>query len=346
MPRPPLFMLAALLPLFAAPVAAASFSCDKATTPFEHAICDDPMLSRADEVLAKSFATALGGLTPASEALLRADQKMWLDYAQNSCTPDAQPPGKRAYDEMGASCLVERFQTRSTALEQSRMRDGHRFLIKGIYGAIPDPDAVDDPDSNWKVASHEMSFPLLDADDDWAEKFNDYVYARADGLSQVMIDPDTGDYNAFTNTSTRLGVAEIAGENRITLELWSYWYGHGAAHGNYTRSYLHYFRPEDREVEAGDVFAGADWQDVLRDAAWAQLQAEHGDWLQVSDAGEIAEIVIDPTRWSFVSDYGLIIQFQPYEVSAYAYGAPTITIAWTALEDIKAETQDAVRYGW
>lgn len=346
--RAPLALLLAalLLPLAALPAAAASFSCAKATTPFEHAICDNPELSRADEILAKSFATALGGLTAESVELMRADQRMWLDFAQNACTPDAAPPGKRPYDEMGVACLTEKLQSRSKALEESRMRDGHRFLVKGIYGAIPDPDEVDNPDSYWKVASHQLMFPLLDSDDPWAEKFNDYVYARADGLSQAMIDPDTGTYQASADTDSSLTVAETAGQNRITLDYSNYWFGHGAAHGNWSKTYIHYYVPEDREVVAEDIFAGKDWKQQLLAAAWAQLQAEHGAWLQVENPEDIADIVVDPTRWSFASDYGLVIQFQPYEVSAYAYGAPTITVPWEVLEDIKAETQDAVRYGW
>jgi hypothetical protein len=99
-------------------------------------------------------------------------------------------------------------------------------------------------------------------------------------------------------------------------------------------------------VAAGDVFAGADWQQQLLAGAWAQLQVEHGPWLQIEDPEDIAETVIDPSRWSFASDYGLVIQFQPYEVAAYAYGAPTITVPWSVLEDIKAEGQDAVLHGW
>lgn len=37
---------------------------------------------------------------------------------------------------------------------------------------------------------------------------------------------------------------------------------------------------------------------------------------------------------------------QPYEVSSYAYGAPTITIPWAKLDAIKAATQGDVRYGF
>ena len=48
----------------------------------------------------------------------------------------------------------------------------------------------------------------------------------------------------------------------------------------------------------------------------------------VDDAESIADIIIEPSRWSFENEYGLTIQFEPYEVAAYAYGAPTITIPW------------------
>ncbi len=328
------------------PVAAASFDCAKAATPFEHAVCDVPDLSRADEVLAKSFATALGGLTKASVAAMRADQRNWLDYAQRACTDDAEPPGTRAYDEKGAACLVEKLGARSKALEQSRMRDGHRFYIQGSYGALPDPDEAADPDSYWKVASHELVFPLLDGDDPLAGKFNAFVQAQADELAKGALDADTGEYSATANTATTLSVDELAGENRITLEQFTYWYGHGAAHGNWSTTYVHYLVPQDRALVAEDVFAGADWQQQLLAGAWGQLQAEHGEWLQIEDPEDIADIVTDPSRWSFSSDYGLVIQFQPYEVAAYAYGAPTVTVPWSVLEDHKADTQDSVRYGW
>ena len=60
----------------------------------------------------------------------------------------------------------------------------------------------------------------------------------------------------------------------------------------------------------------------------------------------IADSVIDPERWVLSDPYGLVIQFQPYEVAAYAYGAPTARVSWEALEDYLAEGADSVRYGW
>ena len=64
-------------------VEAASFDCGAAATPFEHAICDSEELSRSDEVLAKAFDTALGGLTKAASGALREDQRASLPASRH-----------------------------------------------------------------------------------------------------------------------------------------------------------------------------------------------------------------------------------------------------------------------
>ena len=328
---------------------AASFDCSKAATPFEHAICDIPELSAADDLLAKSFATATGGLTKDAVVLMRGDQRQWLDYAQRACTDNAEPLTRGRYDDNGGSCLVEKFNTRSRALEESRMIGGHRFYIQAVYGTLPDPNEASNPDSYWKVASHELVMPQLDGDDPLSGPFNSFIAEQAANQSDILSlsgGAELDDLDPSSDTSVIIKVKELGGTNRITMEVSTYWYGHGAAHGNWSISYLHYLADKDRGIMATDIFAGDDWAGTLVDAAWAQLQAEHAEWLQVETAGDIAEIVVEPSRWDLSNDYGLTIQFQPYEVSAYAYGAPTITIPWEKLDAIKAETQDEVRYGY
>lgn len=337
------------LTVLASPSTAASFDCAKAETPFEKAICSNDALSLADETMAKSFATATGGLTKSSVSVMRADQRNWLDFAQRSCTDDAKPLASGQYDDDASACLVDIFKARSTALENSRMQGGHRFFLKSVYGALPDPNEADNAESYWKVATHEAVVPQIDTDDPLAGAFNSWVMEKAAGMSDTLALNDGGDVaslDSSANTSLTIRVKELGGNHRITLDVETYWFGHGAAHGNYGISYLHYYVPEQREIVGSDIFAGDDWQTVLATAAWEQLQVEHKEWLQVENQSDIAEIVIDPTRWDLNDDYGLVIQFEPYEVSAYAYGAPTVTIPWAELDAIKAETQDDMRYGW
>jgi uncharacterized protein YecT (DUF1311 family) len=343
-----LLVASLVLGLFAGPATAASFDCAQASTPFEDAICDTPDLSRADEILAKAFATAVGGLSKPSADAMREGQRNWLAYAQRVCTADAKPLDRGRYNEQGATCLVGKFNERIDDLEQSRMLDGHRFLITSAYATIPDPDEVANADSYYKLAAHELVLPQLDSDDPIAEQFNAFVMQEAgvgSDLMAVLEKGDTSELDPRIDNSVKFDIKETGGANRITLVQDSYYFGHGAAHGGAIVTYLHYLVKQDRALEASDIFAGADWEKTLVDLAWAQVQAEHGEWMMISSGDDIAAMVVDPTRWDFSDVYGLVIQFNQYEISAYAYGTPTITIPWNKLEAIAAENQGSMLYG-
>lgn len=334
-----------LLALLVAPQAnAASFACSKATTPFEHAICDNPALSAADEVLAKGFATATGGLTKPAVTAMRADQRNWLDFAAKSCTDNGELLADGAqYNSDQVDCLTAAFTSRMGTLEGSRMLGGHRFALSSRYATLPDPDAANDPDYYWKVATHALSFPQLDADDALAAKFNAFVEGAAAEQSSLLASGGDIDLDAQSDTDVAITVATVS-DNRITLAARTYWFGHGAAHGNSGLSYLHYLPQQQRALEASDVFTGEGWQQKLLDLSVAELKKEHGDNLMLDKPEDIAAAVADPSRWSFDSDYGLTIQFQQYEVAAYAYGMPTILIPWESLAELTAPDVDAVRY--
>lgn len=319
------------------PAAAASFDCSKASTPFEHAICDDPDLSAADERLAKSFATAIGGLSDTALAAVRTDQRAWLDFAQNACSPDAKALTRGRYDEDGMSCLGNLFRSRSSILEDSRMINGMRFYPRARFAAMPDPDA--NADSAWAVAQHELSYVQLDSTEPFAKDFNAYVEAEALKLSNIFGaqgGSTDAQEDASSDTSNSINVAE-ASSGQIDLNVSTYWYGHGAAHGNWSKTYLHYLVGEDRALVAKDIFTGKRWQSALLDLAVEALKAEHGDALMLDDTKYIADSVIDPERWDLSDPYSLILQFQPYEVAAYAYGAPTARISWEKLQGYRAE---------
>ncbi|PXA98194.1 hypothetical protein DMC47_09820 [Nostoc sp. 3335mG] len=339
------FLVALLLIGVGVPAQAASFDCGKAATPFEKAICADPDLSKADERLAKTYSTAIGGLSEAAIGALRADQRQWLDFARRACTEDAQPMSSGSYDEMGMRCLRGLFSTRSAQLETSRMIGGLRFYPRAAFATLPDPEA--EPDSAWAVASHELSYVQLDADADIADKFNAFVEAEAVRLSDmygevkgtVAMDPDPG-----SDTSNSIAVQDVSGQTRITLDVGTYWYGHGAAHGNWTQTYLHYLPREGRALAARDIFGRKGWQKALLDLTVEALNSQHDpEMLMIEDTSYIADAVTDPSRWDLSDPYSLIVQFQPYEVAAYAYGAPTARVSWEALADYLAEGNESYR---
>ncbi|GLQ57099.1 DUF3298 domain-containing protein [Devosia nitrariae] len=314
--------------------AAASFDCAKAATVMEETICDVPDLSKADEVLDVAYATAIGGLSKSAVNEMRQGQRDWLDFAGYVCIKEAPDD---TLEERG-TCLLDLYNQRISTLEDSRMLGGRRFYLHTAYGAAPDPEA--EPGSYWQVAQHALAFPMIDGEDDVAKGFNDMMGVY---FAEWVLDGESDDFDSSSDITMSASVETVL-PARITVKLDNFWYGHGAAHGNYGVSYLHYLPAENRQMIAQDLFAGSDWQKTLLDLTVAALKSEHGDALFDGFEDDIAEIVTNPERWIF-GDYGLSIQFQPYEVSAYAYGAPTATVKWENLDGLLSESGQTLRWG-
>ena len=49
-----------------------------------------------------------------------------------------------------------------------------------------------------------------------------------------------------------------------------------------------------------------------------------------------AGMAADPGRWDFSAE-GLIVNFNPYDVAAYAVGPVAVTVPWNAITDLLAE---------
>lgn len=303
---------------------AASFDCKKASTPFETAICSHPDLSAKDETLSVAYLTAIGGLSKPALGKMQASQKTWLDYAQKACSEDAKVFSSTLTDDQ-AQCLVGQFDNRIRRLEQSRMWDGMRFYIEDRLSVIPDTTA--EPDAYTKVSTFEAVVPRIDGNGELAKAFADFVETQTPGL---------GGEQDETSDVTRTVSVEKVTSAFIEIGINDYWYGHGAAHGNYSVSYAHFLRDKMRPLEASDIFAKEGWETRLGELALAALDAgvEGGIWDDSRE--EAAKAAADVSRWQ-LSWEGLTITYQPYEVTAYAAGAPTITIPWAQLTDDLAE---------
>ncbi|UYN98330.1 MAG: DUF1311 domain-containing protein [Devosia sp.] len=326
---------------------AASFDCTRATTPFERAICDNADLSAADDRLALTYETALGGLSEPAREQMRGDQRRWLAFAQQACSPGARPLSSGAYSEAGLSCLIDVFSDRSRVLETSRIIDGYRYYPTSRYAALPDPYEAANPESYWPVARHEVSYPQLDGTVPFHAAFNDFVAEKSYALSDIPADSgDPGAVDETSDTYVSMGVSDTSTGRRITLDVTTYWYGHGAAHGNGMTFFLHWLSDEEREVVATDIFDKPGWEGALLKKVTAALRAQHGSFLMLDDPQDIAEVVINPERWDLSDPYDLVVTFGPYEVAAYAYGSPTARIAWDDLAELTADGADGVRYGY
>lgn len=326
-------LVPAMALVLSAPAQAASFDCARASTEVEKAICANPELSRSDEVLARAYATALGGLSDEAKAAMQAGQREWLGFAALACTTDARPFTMALTDEQ-QGCLNSVYRSRISDLAQSRMEGDWRVYPRTSYSLIDDPD----PDVYQGVATKQVSSPRIDEGSTIANAFNTLM-DEADAAAQP--DPRSEDYpTADTMEATSI---KSVGSHRISLAIDSYWMGHGAAHGNYAITYAHYLTEKRRMLEAGDLFTGEGWEEALGRMALEELDrtVEGGIWEE--SRGDVPAAAADPSRWN-LGDDGLEITFQPYEVTAYAAGAPTVTIGWDKLADYLAPDYTDILY--
>ena len=330
-------LLAFMLAIFMAPVAAqaASFDCAKASSPFEKAICSDPALSAQDEVLSVAYKTATGGLSKAASDVMLKGQRDWLGFLDKVCADDMLPGQEKLEDER-VSCLSSQYMTRIRALEGSRMLGGLRIYQSDTYWAAPDPEG----ESYYRVATATTTAPLIDGTGKEAKAFNAMIAAETADAVKGMGEEDASRTSSDTDLS--LAVTNV-NDARIDVEVTSYWFGHGAAHGNYGITYLHFLRGEGRKLVADDLFAGKSWNQNLADLTLKRLKEDRGELLWDIDAAWLKEAVADPARWKF-DDGGLVIQFQPYEVGSYAEGAITALIPWMQLQDDLSEAGTSLTY--
>lgn len=327
--------------LIAVPAAAASFDCAKASTPFEEAICSDDALSLQDEVLAQAYATALGGLSKAAADEVKAAQRAWLGYAQRQCSDDAEPIATPYTDEQ-KQCLGSFLRFRVQDLEASRMLGGFRFYPIDRYLIEPDTEAQ--PDDFNKVADKQYQIVKIDRGDEIAAAFNEAIDTMMGGqgnffepgTTEIAAGDVTSDYDIGTT------VSDVT-SNRISLRTNEYWYGHGAAHGNYFITNRHFLIKEKRLLEASDIFEGEGWQETLGQLALDAIKAKLGEDYFAGSDEDVKAIAIDPLRWDF-SEAGLVIQFNIYEVTAYAMGAPQVTIPWSELSGITTGRGEEIAY--
>jgi len=327
-----------------APAMAASFDCAKAQTSVERAVCADTELSGRDGVLAKAYATATGGLSAPALETMRQSQRQWLTYLGRVCTRTAQPQAED-YDLEGIECLRGAYDERIAGLEHSRMLGGLRFYPIDAFAVLKDPQA--EPDDLWQVATKAFRTLNIDGTDREAEAFNAFIAERT-STSRTALgfgeEPTESEAPGSTDESYLLSLDAVT-PARITLALDTFWYGHGAAHGNFTLSHLHFLRTEGRGLAAEDIFSGAGWQDALKTSVVAEIERTLADGLIVENFDDIDPTITNPDSWSF-SETGLTVQFQPYEITAYAAGAPTVTIPWSELADYLSDAAPAITGGY
>lgn len=307
----------------------ASFDCAKAGSALEHAVCADAELSQLDEKIATAYAGVLEGLSASAQDQVRAGQKSWLAYAARACTDDGVPL-KGAYDTDGVGCLTGLYRDRLDRLDARFSAGGLRFYPVDLYGVLPDPMAASD---SWnKIATKELLSLRLDGFDPLAQKFNAFMDKIDQPVRKDMPGVAGADPDGTSDLWTRIDLASVL-STRISLSEADSFYGHGAAHPNYYKIYHHYLRAQNRPMRADDLFADPPgFAKKLTPRVIAILKASYGADVIWTDLEGLDKTIGDPEHWDFLPE-GLGIQFEPYEVTAYAYGAPVLVVPWATVSE-------------
>ncbi len=329
------YVAIALLLLVAPLAPAASFDCTKAHTVRETTVCSSPALSALDGDLARDYAAARSQLTPASGALVQADQRDWLAWIDKVCPPNNPAVGKLA------DCFTQNYKTRIDELTKGVQRqNGQLFFTRAHFVFVPGkPSAAGDqrPPNDPGFGYGDFAWPQADAPNADQNQWNRAIYDEA--IKVETVSPD-GVFSTLDSSIQADGYIDggfetlNANSSFIEVRFVSSTYGWGAAHPNTGRSTFVWSLDQHRAVTANDVLRpDTHWQSALVEPTMSKLVKANGSgglWSGKELHDGVAESLKDEAAWILSKD-GLTIAFEPYAVSAYARGSPEITFSWQEL---------------
>jgi uncharacterized protein len=343
----PRLFLMALLTLLPATSRAASFNCSRAQTPREKAVCASPELSALDDHLNAAYTSARSALTPSSAALLRDDQRQWLQWLDRVCPPDN--PSSNGI----ATCLTNFYNDRLQQLTTGRQQihgivvyPRAHFVFVPAHPQPGDSTAGNDPGFGYG----QFAWPQIDNPTPSQRVWNEAVYAAtikasccADEKSKPSLDAAV-DSNGYVDSSYTLTAVN---SRLIEVDLGTSTYGWGAAHPDSNEIPFAWWLDLQRPLKTSDIFApNTAWPQKLATLTLAKLLKDPGPdalWKPGTPGkpGDlekaIAHGVIDLKSWN-ISSEGLTITFGSYEVGPYSSGWPSATIPWQQLNTLLAPT--------
>lgn len=124
------------------PVAAAGFSCAKASTAQEKTVCANPQLSKLDDEIVAAYVGVHAQLSQPAAAEVLQDQRAWLVWLGQVC-PDRNDPGRKMSD-----CLKNEYAERLEMLRSGLLRAGGMTIFPRLKVLIMPDKEQPRPESN------------------------------------------------------------------------------------------------------------------------------------------------------------------------------------------------------
>ena len=152
------------------------------------------------------------------------------------------------------------------------------------------------------------------------------------GLNEFILDLRDEYYQPryYSNINLNLSIATSL-DQLVTVEISTYAYGHGAAHGVPKTTFRHYHIKKTREASFAEIFNKNHYVEFkkfiikLANAKFPQ-KFPHMNPLKNFNL-KIGETMQQLERWSF-DEKGANLFFQVYEVASYAEGPQELNIGW------------------
>jgi uncharacterized protein YecT (DUF1311 family) len=300
--------LAGLAPaalLWAAPGLA--FDCSKASTEVEHLICGSAEAKASDDAMAAAYSALAARLDEAGRKDLLASQRHWLRYRDTAC------------QGAEAACVISMTDARRAQLtaEPVRAGPGAPAFIPRLFWQAGTP-------TTYEV---DIGYPQLVSPSDAAGRALDQALeatAMADSETFLAaLGPD--DYvppgQMTYEVTYRIAYADA---DFVSVGYDIYAYG-GGAHPNAWTAAVNFLLDKGRPLAFEDMF-DATGAAALRKICRKQItdtKIEHGvpaDMIPLDVTDEALDAVLqDPSKWVFAPP-GLVINFDPYAIGAYAEG--------------------------
>lgn len=328
--------LAAFLLLTAGSLQAQAAPCAPTATPRTRAICTVPAVAAADTALNTAFQTAMHELSAPAAAAVRADQRSWLLWLDQVCTPD--PKDATAFP----SCLQEQYQDRTQDLTEGRPTlNGTHFYTRAVFIFVPattPPDPNDPSSLEHRFGYGTFAWPQIDSpgnDQVLWNKASEAAAIRIEGRREKGLAPDlkkSVDPDGSRSGSFHL---DAVNDRLISLSFDVYVYNWGAAHGGDDQTTFLWWLDRRRELTAADVFLpGFAWQTALIAPLRAGLRTSPGPsdlWADPKELTEGIQTSLKDTRNWTLSQQGLTVSFGEYSVGPYSSGMPSTTLPWASL---------------
>ena len=293
-----------------------SFDCSHASTQREKAVCGSSDLRDLDTQLAAAYKRVHNGVSPTSAAFVLADQRDWLRSSDAACAQKTRGQATLA------GCLTDEYSVRLDALKQELdLGDGHWLLrTHGPGGQFPVIEPATPKQADWNRAARSV----VSAREKKAA--SELKQCQRDGAALPANRRD----NMEVNVDWRVAAANV---HLITLRF-NHFESCGGAHPLTGFEDWSWSLDNATLLASSEVFqASSQWQKPVIALAKERLRKlEYFSTYSDDNMINGADTIVRSTKQWQPNREGLRLQFQQYQVAAYVFGMPSITIPWSELK--------------